>query len=286
MRQLRVFLTCFAVGFVWNVGEVTASAAERARVEDGQTQIVAKIGRREITIYDLRSEMQRLGLPANAAESEKLALQSIVQRRLLVDAARDANLHRSPDALRAIARAQDVALADLYLSSASRPPDPTNDEIEAFIDANPAMFARREMVEFLVLTLPSDAYNEEEHTPLFDTSLDFVALEENLRRANVEYSITPVRQPTSAFPKEIREQLSVYRPNDNIVIKSDPETQLMKITSKERAAIARSDAFAQARINLLNERATARAENLVESLKRKTKLTYYRASAAPTDRKE
>ena len=200
---------------------------------------------------------------------------------LLVDAARDANLHRSPDALRAAARAQEQSLADLYLSNISRPPEPTNDEIDVFILENPYLFTKREIVDFLVLSLPSASYNEAEMTPLFDTSSDFAAMGRALERAGIEYRITPTRQPGNFFPTEIRRKIASYQVSDNIVILSEAETQIMKITAKEKAPISRADAYSTARAHLLNERTQARALSLVESLKRKSKLTYYRASAVP-----
>ena len=118
-------------------------------------------------------------------------------------------------------------------------------------------------------------------TPLFDESKDFDALAAALDRRKVEYSVVPLAQPSNAFPEAVRKQLAQYGVNDNIVIKSDIETQIMKIDAIASAPVEASQALTTARRILLQRATQKRAENILAGLKKKTSLSYFRASAAP-----
>ena len=282
MRRMRIYFSGAAILAIALHGFVTPTfAAEGRKAESGKTQIVAKINKREITISDLRGEMARAGIAPNSPDAERIALENIVSRVLLTDAARDANLHRRPEALRRMATAQEQALADLYLTTASAPPEPTRAEIEDYIADNPGLFGQRRVYDFSVLSLPTAAFDEKKLTPLFDESKDFAALSAALVQAGVEAFVTPATQASSAFPKAIRQQLGVYHVRDNIVIKGESQTQIMKIMRVRSAPVSAAEAPAIARAAILNERAQRRADGLLASLKRKSTLSYYRKSAAP-----
>ncbi|NNL90177.1 MAG: hypothetical protein HKP25_14015 [Marinicaulis sp.] len=281
MHSVRQLLIGIAFVFALACGGPAANAADRQKADSGKTQIVAKLGRREITISDLRSEMARSGLSPNEPASERIALERIITRALLTDAARDANLHRQPEAMRRMAIAQEQALADLYLTTASQPPEPTRDEIEQFVRENPTLFAKRRAYSFSVLTLPTNNFDEEKFSPLFDESENFDALSVVLNDANIEFSVGPARQVANAFPEAIRDQLAEYGARDNIVIKGAQNTQIMKITGVERAPLNSKDSLVLARNALLRMNADDRAKNLLASLRKKTSLSYYRKSAAP-----
>lgn len=258
-----------------------ADARPDAKVASGETQVVARAAGREITLTELRLEMARLGLPLTDPASERTALQSLINRTVLSMAARDADLHRRADAITAMRAAQDQALADLYLGTVAQPAEPTPQEIDEFIRAHPSVFAERRFYEFLVLTMPSDAFDEDKVTPLFDEEPDFSRLVDALKRADVEYSLANAAQPATAFPEPIREQLARYAVADNIVIRGEAKTQVMKITAARRDATASSQWPALARRMILEEESAARASAVLERLKTEAAVAYYRKSSAP-----
>lgn len=259
----------------------SALAAPRAKAKSGDTQVVARLDDREITIADLRSEMARGPLPASDPNAERLALERIMRRAMLADAARAAELHRRPEALRRMARAQEEALAELYLATVSQPPEPTRNEIDDFIARNSEIFHARRIYAFTVLTLPSAQFDEEALTPLFDEASDFNALRVHLNELGVEHALAPALQPAEAFPKAVREQLAKYDVNDNLVVRGPAETQIMKIVRASEAPIAREDAPAIARRLIIARAADERASAAIDGLKEKSSVAYFRDSAAP-----
>ncbi len=262
---------------------VSASGAadEKRPVASGKTQVVARAAGRELTLTDLRLEMARLGLAPADPNAERIALESLMTRTLLARAARDASLHKKPDAIARMYAAQDQALADFYLGIASQPPEPTRDEVERYIRANPSLFADRKIYDFTILTLESKNFKEETLTPLFDKEADFSRLSSLLDKAGARYALSSLTQPGASFPAPIREQLSKYGIRDNIVLRGEAETQILKITGVRKEAQPPDSFGPLARRLIIEEAASARAGALVARLKKEGAVAYYRASAAP-----
>lgn len=256
------------------------AADARKTVASGQTQVVARVGAREITVTELRLEMARLRLSPNDPQSERIAAESLVQRALLAEAARKSGLARKPEALLRIRAAEDQALADLYLGVASRPAEPTPAEIDDFIVANPSLFRERRIYDLSVLTMPTARFDEATQTPLFDETLDFRAFAAALDKAGVDYSVSPSTQNATTFAAPVREQLAVYGPGDNIVLKGEETTQVLKIVRTRTAPDDPKTWPALARRLLLEEGAAARAGDLVTRLKNEAGVDWYRETAA------
>jgi EpsD family peptidyl-prolyl cis-trans isomerase len=276
-----ILLTVISVCFCATTAVGAAPPPDKKTVASGKTQVVAKAGGREITLTELRLEMGRLGLSPTDPASERAALESLLNRTLLAKAARAADLHRKPETMARMYAAQDQALADYYLALASQPAEPTRQEIDDFIRSNPSLFAERKTYDFLVLSLETKNFNEKALTPLFDHEADFSRVTDVLDKAGARYSLAGAAQSGAAFPQPIREQLARYGARDNIVIKGDETTQIMKITRVRADGSGAADWPQLARRFLLEEAAAKRADDLMARLRRENDIAYYRPTAAP-----
>lgn len=271
------------IGFIiLGIAMLGAQANAAGNLTDsGATQVVAKVGSREVTLSDLHLEIARLGLQQNDPASARTALQSIIDRTLLAKAAREARMNRQAEALRKIAAAEEQVLADIYLSTASHPPEPTPAEIDDYISANQDLFAKRKYYSFLVMALPTETFEAEDLTPLFNETEDFLELKRKLEKAGVDYSLSTLSRSAGAFPEPIRRQLALYGVRDNIVIKGDAQTQILKITTETSAPIDNREARKLARQILMQSAAQTRAASLVENLRDATDVKYLHAGLAP-----
>lgn len=281
MRFWRYGLLTIGAGAATLAALGSADAFDRSRAASGKTQVVARVDDEEITIADLRGEITRMGVSPNDPSAERVALDRIITRRLLADAARAARLDRQPEVLRQMAAAEEQALADIYLATTSRPAEPTRNQIEDYVLKNPLIFKDRRIYTFSVLTIATRNFDEPRHSPLFNDTADFSALKEQLDIERVDYLITASVQPSETFPEAVRAQLAAYDVNDNIVIRGTTQTQIMKITEIERAPRSGAAAQSAAREAILQGRTAARAEALIDRLKADSSLSYYRRSAAP-----
>ncbi len=275
MRSLMLF-----AGLL-NFAASDADAAPSREAASGKTQVVAKAGGREITLTEVRLEMIRLRLSPTNPNAERTALDSLVNRHVLAEAARKAGLHKKPEALARMRAAEEEALAAFYYATAAAPPEPTRSEIEDFIAENPTLFAERRRYDFAVLTLPTATFEGEDLTPLFDEATDFAALTAKLKADGVDYTLAPSVRDGSSFPEPIRVQLGAYGPGDNIVLRGAPRTEIFKIIRMESSALSQSEQRPLARRLLMEAAARERGARFVERLRDELDLEIYRATAAP-----
>ena len=109
-------------------------------------QVAATVDGKEVTVADVNFELG--GASSDNPEQQKqmtdAALGSVVNRKILADAAREQGLDDTPTAAITLQKAQDLALIDLLRRSmAEGVPKPSDDEAAQFMKDNPAMFANR-----------------------------------------------------------------------------------------------------------------------------------------------
>ena len=282
MRKPIRMIGVAVVGAI-SIMAMTSVGAADGNTRSGNTQVVAKVGAREITLSDIQIEAERLGLGVNDPGAAKYALQSIIDRTLLSDAAKQNKLSRQSEAIRKIAAAEEQVLADIYLSTASHPPEPTPTEIDAYISANADLFSKRKHYSFLVLTLPTETFDAEDLTPKFDETADFLALKRHLELSGAKFSLATLSRSAAAFPEPIRRQLAAYGVNDNIVIKGDDDTQILKITMEVAAPLDKREARKVARQILLQTAARDRSAALIANLRNQSRVEYLHAGLAPAE---
>ena len=282
MRTIKLLMIAIIVTLSFGGVSSSFARATPKKVESGKTQVVAKAGGREITLSELRTEMANLKLSPSDPEAERIALDNVITRHLLAKEARNAELHRRPEAIIRMKAAQDQALADLYLSVASQPAEPTRREIETYIVDNPTLFSRRRRYEFSVLSLPTSDFDEPTLTPHFDETKDFSDLANVLRASKVSFAIDTASRPSTGFPEAIRLQLDKYSVGDNIVLMGAEHTQIMKISAVSKETIPSEEWPSIARRLLIQGASAERTQTLVDRIKNEGNITYYRKSAAPS----
>ena len=109
-------------------------------------QVVAKVGKDEITVIDLQSELGSFKAP-NAQirkAAEQQALNSIIQRKLLFAAAEDKKLDKTPEYARLRERTNEALLVRSWQDQLVRAvPPPSSDEVQKFINEHPDIYSAR-----------------------------------------------------------------------------------------------------------------------------------------------
>jgi EpsD family peptidyl-prolyl cis-trans isomerase len=140
-------------------------------------QVVATVGDHEITTRDLQTELAGVSVaPTSQKAAQQAALQLIVRRAILADAARAQNVDKDPDFAVRNQRAEQLVLIErLEAKIAKSVPDPSRDEAEQFATDHPDVFDRRKVftVEQIRFSRPSDPKFIEKIKPI--NTLDGVA---------------------------------------------------------------------------------------------------------------
>lgn len=125
-------------------------------------QVAAVVNGEEITLQEINAELGNAPIPegVDKKQVQQAALQRIVERRLLAQAARDDELDKTPDYLLRERQLRDALLVQLMGQRAERALKvPGQQEIDKFIAENPVMFGERKIftVDRIQFPLPKDA---------------------------------------------------------------------------------------------------------------------------------
>ena len=120
-------------------------------------QVAARVGKDEITVQEVQAELN--GYTAPDAKTRKLAeqraLQNIIQRKLLAQAAEKAGVDKSPELAIQKAKMEDMLLVQTWRSSLVKAvPEPSNEQIQQYVTQHPELFANRKVFAVDQLRLP------------------------------------------------------------------------------------------------------------------------------------
>jgi len=124
-------------------------------------QVVATVDGKEVTFLELQAEMAGVTTadPKIRKAAEQQAIQNIIDRKLLANAARAQKLDKTPDFALQEQRGTEGLLAQtLEKKLISQVPDTSPDEAQRFITDHPDMFAQRKIftVDVVRMARPSD----------------------------------------------------------------------------------------------------------------------------------
>lgn len=136
------------------------SACDRDAPKAPTGQVVASVGGREITRRELQTEMTGLtaATPAIQKEQQKAALQRLVQRAILVNAAKEQGIDKDPSFALMAQRATDAVMVQMLERKAvASVPAPSSEEVTQFMQTNPDMFAQRKLFDVEQIRMPMQA---------------------------------------------------------------------------------------------------------------------------------
>lgn len=109
-------------------------------------QVAAVVDGEEVTLTELNAELANANVPENADKKliQRQALQRIIERKLLANAARKDGMDQSPDFIVRRQALEDSLLVQLLSQKVARGIKvPTNADTDKFMADNPGMFANR-----------------------------------------------------------------------------------------------------------------------------------------------
>jgi EpsD family peptidyl-prolyl cis-trans isomerase len=129
-----------------------AAAALLAGCHKGapEGQVAAVVNGEEVTLQELNTEIQASNIPQGMDKkvAQQQALQHIIDRKLLLSAARDKKIDKSPEFQAQEKRADELLLAQTYAKQQlAAVPVPTDGDIQKFMSEHPNAFGNREALQ-------------------------------------------------------------------------------------------------------------------------------------------
>lgn len=206
-------------------------------------QVAAVVNGEEITLQEINAELGSTAIPDGVDKKavQQAALQRIVERRLLAQAARDDELDKTPDYLLRERQLRDALLVQLMGQRAERALKvPGQQEIDKFIADNPVMFGNRKqlIVDRIQFALPK---NPDQLKALEnDHSMDAVAA--RLQQMGIEFRRDNTQVDSAALGQQRLQQIQALPAGEPFVIPENGVVTVGVITGERAEPVSPANA--------------------------------------------
>ncbi|HWJ70942.1 MAG TPA: EpsD family peptidyl-prolyl cis-trans isomerase [Sphingobium sp.] len=238
-------------------------------------QVVAIVNGEEITLSELNTEIADLNVPASADKDavRSQVLQRMVDRRLLVQAAKEAGLDRDPQYLTQQRRMQEQLLVSMYgkkTMDAIRVPDTAT--IDKYIAAHPTAFADRKRFKLdqLQIDTPADTTRLKE----LESAHSLAEVATRLTAMGIAFQRGTGTLDSAGVAPEMLQRLQALPPGEPFIVPANGKLVINAITAVEPVAVDAEQARPIAAQTIRNEELNKIGEQRLKEAKAKAKIEY------------
>lgn len=241
------------------------------------TQIVAKVDSEEISVHQLNAVLSKAtGLTReNVGQAKWEVLGKLVEQQLAVNKAVERHLDRKPEVLMAIESAKRDILSRAYLQElAAAQTKPTTEEIRAYYNEHPELFAQRRIYRLQELTLQK---NDELMPALKDKVAGSKSMEDIaawLKGRNVPFKAGGGVRAAEQLPMEVLPKVHAMKDGQISLITSTEGAVVIRVAGSESQPVDETKASPRIQTFLSNQRSTEAIQREMKALKEKAKIEY------------
>lgn len=248
-------------------------------------QVAAVVNGEEITLQEINAELGNTPIPEGVDKKvvQQAALQKIVERRLLAQAAREDGLDKTPDYLLRERQLRDALLVQLMGQRAERALKvPDQQEIDKFIGDNPLMFAERKIltIDRIQFALPEkvDQLKALEN----DHSMDAVAA--RLQQMGVQFRRDTPQVDAASLGQQRMAQIRALPAGEPFVVPENGVVTVGVIVSERPEPVSASDARPLAVQALRKQKLTETVQQRLKQGRAAAKIDYQEGFAPAADK--
>jgi len=245
-------------------------------------QVVATVDGKEVTLPELNAEAQAANVPEGADKKQVLPaiLQRVIDRKLLVKAAKDKGLDKSADFLVQKRRMEELLLAEMFAKQqVGALAVPTGAEIDKFIADNPAMFAARTRYQLqqIAFPRPQDVKVLQQLQPA--NSLAEVAA--ILTKLGIKFQQGTDGLDSATVPPEIMNRIKSLPAGEPFVLPKGPFLTVNSIVGSAPVTVEPAQAKQIAAEALRQQKAAKSIDDTVKAARSAAKIEYKEGFAPP-----
>jgi peptidyl-prolyl cis-trans isomerase C len=248
-------------------------------------QVAAVVNGEEITLQEINAELGSTPVPDGVDKKvvQQAALQRIVERRLLAQAAREDGIDKTPDYLLRERQLRDALLVQLMGQRAERALKvPDQQEIDKFIADNPLMFAERKVltIDRIQFALPEsvDQLKALEN----DHSMDAVAA--RLQQMGIQFRRDRPLVDAASLGQQRMAQIRALPPGEPFVIPENGVVTVGVITGERSEPVATEQARPLAVQALRKQKLTETVQQRLKQSRETAKIEYQDGFAPAADK--
>jgi EpsD family peptidyl-prolyl cis-trans isomerase len=238
-------------------------------------QVVAIVNGEEITLTELNAEIAELNLPASADKNlvRSRVLQRMVDRRLLVQAAKEAGLDRDPTYLTQERRMQEQLLVSMYGKKAMdtiKVPDAI--ALDRYISTHAGAFAGRTRFKLdqLLIDIPSDPKRLRE----LESAHTLAEVATRLTAMGIAFQRGTGTLDSATIAPQVLERIKALPPGEPFIVPNAGKLVINAITAAEPISVSTEQSRQLAAQAMRNEELNKIGEQRLSEAKTKAKIEY------------
>ena len=246
-------------------------------------QVAATVNGEEVTLQELNTEIQASNVPPGMDKqlAQREALQHIIDRKLLINAAREKKIDKSPEYQSQKQRADELLLAQTYAKQQLAViPVPTDADISKFMGEHPNVFGNREIVQLDQIRYRSGPNDAKYRAAIkADHSLDAVG--QHLTNLGVKFERGKNGLDTAQVPTEIMKEINALPAGEPIELPANGIITINVIVGRQPAPIDPAQARQAAVAAWRQQQFTKLISDQLKQMRDSAKITYQNGFAPP-----
>lgn len=252
-------------------------------------QVAATVNGEEITLQELNTEIQANNVPQGVDRqvAQREALQHIIDRKLLLAAARDKKIDKSPEYQSEKQRADELLLAQTYAKQQLAViPVPTDANLATFMSAHPNVFSNREILQLDQIRFRPTSPNDLKKLDAIkaDHNLDTVA--QHLDGLGIKFERGRTGLDTAQAPTDLIKAINALPPGEPFVLPNNGIITINAVIGHQPAPVDQTQARQAAVGAWRQEQFTKLITDQLKQMRDGAKITYQSGFAPPPPAKK
>ena len=247
---------------------------------NGSGQTLAKVNGEDITMLQLNDELQRANIPPEQQQAARQqALESLINRQLLIDEAARNKIDRSPEVMQAIERAKFQIIAQAYLKSITgKVEKPNKADIDEYYQKHPELFEQNKRYDMKSLAVATKDMTAEIKSAM-EAATSLEGFEAFLKNHGVQYLRGQASRRSTELPAEMVSKLQNMPKGKLFIISEGGKAMLISLADINVTPISSNDANPLIAQYLYNKKVKDVTDTEVAALRTRAKIEYINASA-------
>lgn len=259
---------------------LVAACNRQAQAPAGQ--VAATVDGQEITLQEVNTEVQASNFPANIDKklAQQAALQRVIDRKLIIKAAADKGLDKTPDYLSQKRRDEELLLAQIYArQQLAAVPVPSDGDITKFMTDHGNAFGNRQQLSFdqIRFPLPKDV----SVLKALESAHNMAEVAATLNKLGIKFQRGPATIDSAQLPTQLMTQLDKLAPTEPFALPIQGMMTINLITGRKAVSNDNAQSRAAAVAAWRQEKFANLLTQQVADFKGKAKVQYQNGFSPP-----
>jgi EpsD family peptidyl-prolyl cis-trans isomerase len=266
---------------------LAAGCSEEDAATKSPTQVAATVNKEEISVHQINFVLQRQqGLkPEQMEPAGRQVLERLIDQEAVLQKAAEQKLEREPRVLQEIETARRDILARAYLNKVSEAaPRPSAEEVKAYYDSKPALFAQRRIYSLQELAVQADPAQLAELKATITQAKSIQEVSQYLQAKRLPVQVSQNTTAAEALPLQLLDRFAGLKDGQTLFTQTPNGAVIATLLQSREAPLTEEQARPAIEQYLLNESKRKAVEQEVKSARAAAKVQYMGQFAAkPAD---